>query len=240
VRVAKVINKDPGVGKYLKVVFMPNFNVTMAEKIIPAIDLAEQISTAGSEASGTSNIKFIMNGAVLLGTHDGINEEIRKAVGDENIFLFGVKEHEVEAIREQHKGHEGAKVGLRLIRAIDTVRAGAFGSEWLPPVEEMLLTIESGKDHFLIAHEFDEYLATEALVDKAFQNQTKWTRKSILNCLLSGSFSSDNAVKQYCEEIWRVKSQPVPKPTSEVTRRKSFSHLVVEDEEELSNPTKDT
>ena len=202
--VAEVVNNDPGVSGWLKVVFFPNFNVKNAHAIYPAADLSEQISTAGKEASGTGNMKFTMNGALTIGTPDGANVEIREEVGADNFFLFGLTAAAVE--RVQHEGYRPAgcaDTNPELRQALDLVASGHFSRgdrEMFRPLVESLLRW----DPFLVLADYAEYVACQERVDAAWRDPERWTRMSILNTARAGKFSSDRAVREYCEKIWNV------------------------------------
>ncbi|HMR64399.1 MAG TPA: glycogen/starch/alpha-glucan family phosphorylase, partial [Anaerolineae bacterium] len=206
---ANVINHDPVVCDRLKVVFVENFNVTIAQKIYPAAELSEQISLAGKEASGTGNMKFTLNGALTVGTLDGANIEIRERVGAENFFLFGLTSDEVFAIKE--RGYEPLPIYYRnseLKKAIDQIAAGYF-SNGNADVFRPLIDSWLYHDEYMVFADFESYLDVQEGVDQAYRQPEEWTRKSILNVARSGFFSSDRTIKEYCEEIWRVKPVPV-------------------------------
>src|SRR5213078_2965711 len=171
--VATVVNNDPAVRDILKVVFIPNYNVTLAEAIIPAAELSEQISTAGMEASGTGNMKLALNGALTIGTLDGANIEIRDRVGADNIFIFGLTADEIEQRRQAHfTGRDAATASPRLAEAISCIRSGAFSpddTDRFAPIVEALL----GLDHFMVAADFDAYWTTQRAVD-ALYGQPGW------------------------------------------------------------------
>jgi starch phosphorylase len=203
--VGEVINNDPRIMGKLKLIFLPNYCISQAEKVIPATDLSEQISTAGMEASGTGNMKFAMNGALTIGTLDGANVEIMEEVGKENIFIFGLKAHEVEAMRAMplaarpRPGNDP-----ELARVLDMIAGGAFSPRepWLfNPLTEALL--QHG-DHYLVLSDYRDYVDAQDRVGRLYQDQEKWTRASILNTARMGKFSSDRAVRQYAKEIWGV------------------------------------
>ncbi len=203
--VAEVINNDPQTSDKLKLLFLPNYSVTLAQKIIPAADLSEQISTAGMEASGTGNMKFALNGAVTIGTLDGANIEIKDAVGDENIFIFGLQADEVERRRrEGHNPHHYLEKNEELRTVIDMIANGTFShgdSDTFKPLIESLFN----NDHYMILADFDAYIECQEKVNRAFKDVDHWTRMSILNTAYMGYFSSDRTIKQYAEEIWNVK-----------------------------------
>jgi starch phosphorylase len=205
--VGETVNNDPLVKGRLMVVFPPNYNVTLAEKLIPAADLSEQISLAGKEASGTGNMKLALNGALTIGTDDGANVEIRQLVGDENFFLFGLLEPEVEALLAS--GYTPASFyesDPQLRAAIDLIASGAF-SDGDRMVFEPVVSNLLGDDRFLALADYRSYLDTQALVDKAYADQDAWSRSAILNVARSGFFSSDRAMREYIDRIWHT--QPV-------------------------------
>jgi starch phosphorylase len=207
--VADVVNADPDVNERLKVVFYPNFNVKNAHHIYPAADLSEQISTAGKEASGTGNMKFALNGALTIGTLDGANVEIRQEVGPENFFLFGLTADEVAAVKaEGYSPYRIYHADPMLKAAVDAVAAGRFSKDdpflFRPLVDRLL-----HGDAYLVLADYAAYVDCQARVDRAYRDRTSWTRKSILNTARMGKFSSDRAIREYCDEIWRVKPVPV-------------------------------
>jgi glycogen phosphorylase len=202
--VAEVVNDDPAVGGRLKVVFFPDFNVKNAHAIYPAADLSEQISTAGKEASGTGNMKFMLNGAVTIGTLDGANVEIREEVGAENFFLFGLTADEVKRLeRGGYRPAAYAEENAELREALDLVAGGHFSRgdrETFRPLVENLLQ----SDPFLVLADYADYAACQARVSAAWNDPERWTRMSILNTARAGKFSSDRAIREYCDEIWKV------------------------------------
>ncbi|HZI15592.1 MAG TPA: glycogen/starch/alpha-glucan phosphorylase [Myxococcus sp.] len=206
--IAEVVNSDAGTTG-LQVVFAPNYRVSLAERIIPAADVSEQISTAGMEASGTGNMKLMLNGALTLGTLDGANVEIRDAVGDENFFLFGLTADEVIARkREGYKPRDEYNQHLELREALDLISTGFFSPEdknLFKPLVDSLLE----EDRYLVCADFMAYLAKQEEVVRAYKDQEGWTRKCIINVARGGIFSSDRTIRQYAEEIWRIKRTPV-------------------------------
>ncbi len=201
--VGRIVNSDSAVGNRLKVVFLPNYSVTLAEEIIPAADLSEQISTAGMEASGTGNMKLALNGALTIGTQDGATLEIRDRVGSEHVFMFGLTADEVEAKRrERFTGQEAAARSPRLADAIECMRNGMFSPsdpDRFIGLAEAVLSF----DHFMVAADFDAYWETQRAAD-ALWARPGWWRSSILNTARMGWFSSDRAVREYAAAIWRV------------------------------------
>ena len=207
--VGAVVNNDPQIGDALKVVFLPDYGVTMAETIIPGSDLSEQISTAGMEASGTGNMKFSMNGALTIGTMDGANIEIREAVGDENIFIFGLLAHEVEALK--HAGYDAVKeyrANPALQRVFELVRCGFFSPEAPDLFEPIYEAVVEGGDPYMVLKDFDAYVACQDRVGAAYRDPDAWSRTAILNVATMGRFSSDRTISQYAREIWNA--EPVP------------------------------
>jgi len=202
-KVGERINSDPKVGDRMKVVFMPNYGVTLAEKIIPAADLSEQISTAGKEASGTGNMKFALNGACTIGTLDGANIEIRDAVGDENIFIFGNTVDEVDQIRA--RGHNPFAIYHRdpeLKALLDWIDSSAFARPGaLHPLRHSML---EGGDPFLLLADYHSYLEAQGEVDEAYRSRETWAKKAIHNTARVGHFSSDRTIRQYSEDIWKL------------------------------------
>jgi starch phosphorylase len=206
--VARVVNNDPTVRGQLKVVFLPNYSVSLAEAIIPAADLSEQISTAGMEASGTGNMKFALNGALTIGTLDGANVEIRERVGDENIFIFGLTAAEVETRRRQGIGaHETIAASPMLREVLDSIRSGVFSPDDPNRYRELVDTLTNA-DYFLVTADFDAYYARQRTVDSLWRDGIAWSRASVLNTANVGWFSSDRAIREYAEDIWNVPIQP--------------------------------
>ncbi|QBR01964.1 glycogen/starch/alpha-glucan phosphorylase [Paraburkholderia pallida] len=202
--IAEVVNNDPVTEGRLKVVFYPDFNVKNAQCIYPAADLSEQISTAGKEASGTGNMKFMMNGALTIGTLDGANVEIREEVGDENFFLFGLTAEQVERVkREGYRPAHYVEGNAELREVLDLIAGGHFSrgdSQVFRPLVENLLHA----DPFLVLADYADYVACQARVSEAWTDAARWTRMSILNTARSGKFSSDRAIGEYCERIWNI------------------------------------
>ena len=208
--VGSVVNHDERINGKLKVVFLPNYRVSLAQRIIPAADLSEQISTAGKEASGTGNMKLALNGALTIGTLDGANIEIRDAVGDENIFIFGKTVEEVEALREKgYNPHEVAEDSEMIRMLLEWI-----GSDFFTPGEHnVLLPVkQSLLDHgdpFLVLADFDDYVRAQHEVDAAYKDKKRWARMAILNTANVGVFSSDRTIRQYNEDIWKLDPVPV-------------------------------
>ena len=203
--VGDVVNRDPAMRDRLKVVFLPNFNVTNGQRVYPAADLSEQISTAGKEASGTGNMKFAMNGALTIGTMDGANIEIRDEVGADNFFLFGHTAEEVARVRAQgYRPHEFYERCPELKDVLDLIRSGFFSrgdTEMFRPLVDGL----QWHDPYLLCADFQSYLECQRRVSEAYVDADRWAQMSILNAARSGKFSSDRTIREYCNEIWQVK-----------------------------------
>ena len=202
--VGQVINNDPRIGDTLKLVFIPNYGVSVAETIMPGADLSEQISTAGTEASGTGNMKLALNGALTIGTDDGANIEIRQQVGDDNIFIFGLETAQVEATR--HGGYDPmglAQANPALKAVLDAIGGGAFSADepgrYRPLVDSLLYS-----DHYRLLADFDSYRAAHARADALYRDPEAWSAKAIANVAGMGPFSADRTIAQYAKEIWHV------------------------------------
>jgi starch phosphorylase len=205
--VGQVINNDPRIGDKLKLVFMPNYSVSVAEVIMPGADLSEQISTAGTEASGTGNMKLALNGALTIGTDDGANIEIRQNVGDDNIFIFGLKTPEVQALK--HSGYQPMRYFERLpgLRAVlDAIGSGQFSPSEPGRYRALVDSLLWGGDHYMLLADFESYVATQSKVDTLYREPAKWCEKAIANVAGMGTFSSDRTIAQYASEIWHVHS----------------------------------
>ncbi len=206
--VAAVVNADPDVGEGLRLAFLPNYRVTAMERICPGTDLSEQISTAGKEASGTGNMKFMMNGAVTVGTLDGANIEIREAVGEENFFLFGLTAEEVEA---GHQAYDPAAIMREdedLARVMGMLESGLFSPTDPARYAPVVQAITDPHDPWMIAADFRAYVDAQAQAAAAYGDRERWTRMSIANTAASGRFSTDRTMDQYNADIWRL--HPVP------------------------------
>ena len=204
--VAGVINTDPAVSESLRVVFLPDFNVKNGQRVYPAADLSEQISTAGKEASGTGNMKFALNGALTIGTLDGANVEIRDAVGHENFFLFGLTATEVEQVKAGGYNPRGIyESNAELREAIDLIAAGVFSNgdrELFRPLVDSLLA----RDDYLVLADYQAYIDAQQRAGEAYGDQGTWARMSILNSARVGRFSSDRSIREYCRDIWNVRT----------------------------------
>jgi len=205
-----VINEDPEIGDLMKVLFLPNYNVSLAETIIPASELSQHISTAGMEASGTSNMKFALNGCLIIGTLDGANVEIREDVGHDNFFLFGHYTEDIPRLRAERAAGKFTP-DPRFTETLDYIKSGVFGESF----EELLGSLEGDSgfgrgDYFCVAADFPGYLDAQERVDVAYKDKAGWTKSSILSTAGSGQYSSDRTIKQYADEIWKVKPESVP------------------------------
>jgi glycogen phosphorylase len=203
--IGDVVNHDPAVRDQIKVVYLPNYNVTNSQRVYPAADLSEQISTAGLEASGTGNMKFAMNGALTIGTLDGANVEIREEVGAENFFLFGMTTPEVAALKA--KGYNPWSYyndSPHLKEVVDLIRSGIFShgdtSLFKPLIDKLLLS-----DPFMLLADFQSYIDCQEHVSQVYRDQRRWTEMSILNTARTGKFSSDRSIREYCSDIWDIK-----------------------------------
>jgi glycogen phosphorylase len=205
--VAEIVNNDPRAGDKLKVVFLRNYCVSNAEKIIPAADLSEQISTAGTEASGTGNMKFALNGALTIGTLDGANIEIKEEVGDDNIFIFGMTAEQVALKKSSgYRSWDIYSSNQELKAVIDMIGGGYFSKEdpnLFMPIVNSLLTMN---DHYMLLADYESYIRCQEKVSETYKNTVLWTRMSILNAANMGRFSSDRTIKEYADEIWNIKA----------------------------------
>ncbi len=205
--VADVINHDPAVHGMLKVVFIPNYDVSTAINIIPAADLSEQISTAGTEASGTGNMKLTLNGALTIGTLDGANIEIRQAVGAENFFLFGLTAHQVQELRAQHyqpRAYYEADGELR--RVLDMISGGYFSPDEPARFQPVVDNLLNNGDHYMLLADYRSYVDTQTQAAQLYTQRGEWAQKAIINVASMGRFSSDRTIAEYAQKIWGVKA----------------------------------
>ncbi|KAK8090964.1 glycogen phosphorylase [Apiospora phragmitis] len=199
--VGAVVNKDPDIGDLLKVIYLEDYNVSKAEMIVPASDLSEHISTAGTEASGTSNMKFVLNGGLIIGTCDGANIEITREIGQENIFLFGTLSEDVEDLRHAHTyGPHTVDAGLN--KVFEAIQNGTFGDS--NDFGAMVSAVRDHGDYYLVSDDFQSYIDTQKMVDNEYRNQEEWIRKCIRSVARMGFFSSDRCINEYAEGIWNV------------------------------------
>ncbi|XP_014747403.1 PREDICTED: glycogen phosphorylase, brain form isoform X2 [Sturnus vulgaris] len=213
--IGEVINNDPCVGDKLKVIFLENYRVSLAEKVIPAADLSQQISTAGTEASGTGNMKFMVNGALTIGTMDGANVEMAEEAGEENLFIFGMRVEDVEAL--DRKGYNAQEYYTRLPelrQAIDQISSGFF-SPRDPGCFKDVVNMLMHHDRFKVFADYEAYIKCQGQVDQLFMDPREWTRKVIRNIACSGKFSSDRTITEYAREIWGVEpsATAIPPPS---------------------------
>lgn len=217
--VGRVVNNDPIVGNRLKCVFLENYRVSLAEKIMPAADLSEQTSTAGTEASGTGNMKFMLNGALTIGTLDGANVEMREEMGPDNIFIFGMTVDEVEALKKKgYNSREHYEKNEELRQAIDQIAGGYFSPEDPNLFHDIANTLLN-HDRFMLLADYESYIKCQERVSEMYTNQDAWTRMCLLNIAASGKFSSDRTIAEYATEIWGVQPSreklPAPYETPE-------------------------
>ena len=202
--VAEKVNNDPDVNKFINVVFIPNYRVTVAEKLMPASDVSEQISTAGKEASGTGNMKFMMNGAITLGTLDGANVEIRELVGDDNCVIFGLTEEEVNALKHGHyNAYHFYETNPMIKRIVDSFTDGTWSEnrhDFKDIADEFLLR----NDEYMVLADFEAYCDAHDVVYELYQNQSEWAKKCLINIANSAYFSSDRTIKEYADDIWHI------------------------------------
>jgi starch phosphorylase len=201
--ISDAINAHPEVNKKLKVIFVPDYGVTLAQHIIPAAELSEQISTAGYEASGTSNMKFILNGALTIGTLDGANVEIREEVGEENFFLFGLKAREIMEMHPTYNPRKYYEEDENLRQIINQLSKGYFSPmepELFYPIVKSLLE----GDRFFVLADYASYINCQENVTDVYRDEERWTKMAILNVARSGKFSSDRAIREYAEKIWKI------------------------------------
>lgn len=215
--VGNIVNNDPDIGDKLKVVFLQNYSVSLGEKVYPAADLSEQISTAGTEASGTGNMKFSLNGALTIGTLDGANVEIMEEVGKENIFIFGMKEDEVSKARENgYNPRTYYETNKELRKALDMINNGFFNKE-NPRLYEDIFNSLLYEDRYFLMADYASYIECQEKISQFYLDQDGWTKMSITNVANMGKFSSDRTIKEYAEQIWNVKPVEV-KPVSQKSR----------------------
>ncbi|KAL0237859.1 hypothetical protein GEMRC1_012333 [Eukaryota sp. GEM-RC1] len=233
--VADVINKDARTKNFLKLVFVPNYCVSVAELIIPAADVSQHISTAGTEASGTSNMKFCLNGAILLGTRDGASVEISEEIGEDNIFFFGMTSDEVEEARERVAAGKPEVIDERLQRAVAAIQSNTFGPYEI--FKDVIEDVKAGTDFYCVAGDFGAYVDARAQVSAAYKDKRSWLRKSILTCAGMSKFSSDRMLADYCEKIWNIKPCRLPDPVYSENSRLMVSSAVPKEIKALVSPS---
>ena len=204
--VADMIARDPACKDRLQVVFLENYRVSLAEKLMPASELSEQISTAGKEASGTGNMKFMMNGAVTIGTLDGANVEIHQVLGDENIFLFGLKAHEVAEMKQKgYKSYEYYVHNPELRAVIDQLNVGFGDGVAYDDIARRLLFGDGGPaDEYLLLADFESYRDAHQRAGLAYQDPKRWNRMALMNIARSSIFAADRSIRDYARDIWNV------------------------------------
>lgn len=207
--VSKLIEKDKQVSKYIKVVFIKDYNVSYAEKLVAAADVSEQISTAGTEASGTGNMKLMLNGAVTLGTYDGANIEIVREAGEENNYIFGATVEKIEDIKEHYNSRDYYENDKRIKRVLDALVDGTLKDGRTKIFKELYTSLLDGAswhepDHYFLLLDFDDYVKTKIRVNNDYKDKMSFYRKCWLNMCSAGKFSSDRTIKEYCEEIWHI------------------------------------
>ncbi|MCX5816953.1 MAG: glycogen/starch/alpha-glucan phosphorylase [Proteobacteria bacterium] len=206
--ISAVVDADPAARDMLMVVFVPNYDVSLAQRIMPAAELSEQISTAGYEASGTGNMKYTINGALTIGTLDGANVEIREEVGDENFFLFGLKTEELAAMRASYNPRQYYEENKELKQAIDQISGGYFSPD-IPQLFQPIISSLLDHDQYFVLADYASYMECQERVDKTYRDKDRWTKMAVLNVARSGKFSSDRAIREYAETIWNILPVPV-------------------------------
>ncbi|MDY6983638.1 MAG: glycogen/starch/alpha-glucan phosphorylase, partial [Pseudomonadota bacterium] len=221
--VAALVNNDERARLLLRVAFLPNYGVSAMEVIAPGTDLSEQISTAGKEASGTGNMKFMMNGAVTIGTLDGANIEIREAVGDENFFLFGLNAREVDAVRRNYDPNAIIASDPEFARVMELLENDHFCPDEPGLFKPLIDSIRNPHDQWLTAADFRSYVDTQRRAAAAYIDAERWTTMSILNTASSGFFSSDRTIREYARDIWKLETEAQPAATK--TRRENRKQI---------------
>ena len=207
--VSNTVNNDKEVSPYFKIIFLPDYKVSAAQIIIPAADINQQISTAGMEASGTSCMKFVMTGSLILGTRDGANIEIAEEIGENNIFFFGKNVNEVQRIRQNLK-NEKCYVDSRLQMCFDALYNNEFGDTSF--ICDYIKNLSNGGDYFMTCHDFYDYIKAQEKVDREYQNKDLWNKKCVDNICHMGFFSSDRSIRDYGNNIWKIAPIEVPNP----------------------------
>lgn len=216
--VGDVINSDPAIGDRLKLIFLENYRVSLAEKVVPAADLSEQISTAGTEASGTGNMKFMLNGALTIGTMDGANVEMAEEAGEKNLFIFGMRVPDVERLdREGYNARSYYERIPELRQVIDQLNSGYFSPKQ-PDLFKDIVNMLMNHDRFKVFADYEDYMRSQEAVSALYKNTREWTRKVIYNIAGSGKFSSDRTIAQYAREIWGVEPSSLVIPPPDVPR----------------------
>ena len=199
-----MVNSNPKTREKLSVAFLPDYRVSLAEKIMPASEVSEQISLAGMEASGTGNMKFMMNGALTLGTFDGANVEINQEVGDENMFLFGMRTDAVARRRATYVSRDYYKKNPEIRAALDMIKSNVFSILEPGLFDPLLRNLLDYNDYYMLLADLEDYCRAQDLVDATYRDAKKWNRMSLVNIARSGRFSSDRAVLEYARNIWHI------------------------------------
>ena len=202
--IAGVVNANPKTRDRLRVAFLPDYRVSLAEKIMPAAEVSEQISLAGMEASGTGNMKFMMNGALTLGTYDGANVEINQEVGDANMFLFGLRTEDVAKLRPTYVSRDYYRKDPEIRLALDMIRENVFSLLEPGLFEPILRSLLDYNDYYMLLADLKDYCRAQDLVDRTYRDAKSWNEMSLVNIARSGRFSSDRAVMEYAKNIWHV------------------------------------
>jgi starch phosphorylase len=209
--VADVINNDPDIKGLLEIHFLPNYQVSLAESLIPAADVSEQISTAGTEASGTGNMKLALNGALTIGTMDGANIEMFEEVGSDNIFIFGLRSHEIQQMRDNGYNPWDYYYGNQKLRGVlDLIEKDFFSPGQAGLFKPLYDSLLNGGDRYMVLADFASYCDCHAHLVEAYADEDRWTKMSILNVAHMGKFSSDRTIQQYSDDIWHAKPVSVP------------------------------
>jgi len=209
--VARTIELDPEMRGRLQVLFLPNYSVSLAKRIIPAADLSQQISTAGMEASGTGNMKLALNGALTVGTLDGANIEILEEVGEDNIFIFGLKADQVAEMKANHyRPRDIYHADPELKQAIDMIREGFFNPEDRGLFQGIVDSLLDEGDRFMVMADFADYRRIQKTIEEEFRRPARWTGKCIANSANMGKFSSDRTIQDYARDIWNISPCPIP------------------------------
>ncbi|MCJ8344926.1 glycogen/starch/alpha-glucan phosphorylase [bacterium] len=205
--VAEYVNNDPATNGKLKIVFVKNYRVSLAERLFPASDLSEQISTAGMEASGTGNMKFALNGALTIGTMDGANVEMAEEIGEENMFIFGLRVEEVEAYRK-NKSYSPWDIynsNTEIREAVDLISSGFFSPETPDLFEPIIHSLLHKGDFYFVLRDLEDYDRAKMEANTLFKDKTAWHTKALINIANMGTFSSDHTIKNYADDIWGIK-----------------------------------
>ena len=203
--IGQMVNNDKSIKDKIKVVFLENYRVSLAEIIMPASEISEQISTAGKEASGTGNMKFMINGAVTIGTMDGANVEIHERVGDENIFIFGLLAEEVEKLRAHYNPTEYYSRDARIKQIIDMLRTGIAGTSFAELADNLTVGRHSAADPYMVLADFASYVEAQDNVDRTYKDKYRFQKMSLVNTAKSGFFAADRSVEEYASRIWNIK-----------------------------------